>query len=45
MTKGEKDRMALAAMLEIRGRFSDGDISDVAALALVGLVQQKTDAA
>jgi hypothetical protein len=35
----------VAAMLELRGRFSDGDISDVAALALVGLVHQKTDAA
>jgi hypothetical protein len=35
----------IAAMLEMRGRFSDGDVSDVAALALVGLVQQKTDAA
>jgi hypothetical protein len=35
----------IAAMLEIRGRFSDADVSDVAALALVGLVHQKTDAA
>jgi hypothetical protein len=35
----------IAAMLEIRGRFSDGDVTEVAALALVGLVHQKTDAA
>jgi hypothetical protein len=35
----------IAAMLELRGRFSDGDVSEVAALALVGLVHQKTDAA
>jgi hypothetical protein len=35
----------VAAMLELRGRFSDGDVSEVATLALVGLVHQKTDAA
>jgi hypothetical protein len=35
----------IAAMLELRGRFSESDVSEVAALALVGLVQQRTDAA
>jgi hypothetical protein len=34
----------IAALLELRGRFNDSDVADVA-LALVGLVHQKTDAA
>jgi hypothetical protein len=35
----------VGAMLKLKGRFSDRDVSEVAALALVGLVHQKTDAA
>ena len=34
-----------AAMLRMRGRFSDVDVQDVTALALAGLVQQAADAA
>ena len=34
----------VAAMLELRGRFNDSDVMEVAALALSGL-QQRTDAA
>ena len=33
-----------AAMLRMRGRFSDADVQDVTALALAGLVQQAADA-
>lgn len=33
-----------AAMLRMRGRFTDTDVQDVTALALAGLVQQAADA-
>jgi hypothetical protein len=35
----------VGAMLRMRGRFNDADVADVAALALCGLVHQRTDAA
>ena len=34
-----------AAMLRMRGQFSDADVQDVTALALAGLVQQAADVA
>ena len=34
-----------AAMLRMRGQFSDADVQDITALALAGLVQQAADIA
>ena len=34
-----------AAMLKLRGRFTDGDVADVARLALCGLVQHSASTA
>ena len=35
----------IGAMLRLRGRFTDADISEVVQLALAGLVQQTADSA
>ena len=35
----------VGAMLKVRGRFSDADVSDVAKLAMAGLIQHTADVA
>jgi len=35
----------VAAMLRMRGRFTDNDVAEVAKLALAGLVQRRADSA